>query len=341
MYRILIAIQRNEDRELVRNVLDDPLLTFRFMDSKDTFSLEKVDAIVLSSDFKGDGINLIPLILEKKLVPILVLLRSDTKVTEGHLRILEFSIVDSISIDELTPSRKPFINYRLKVLCKLNLEAFRSSIERSISGDYPSSPQSLSSVSNLSASNSVLIIGSSAGGPQLVRKILAQLPSHFPPVLVVQHMNNQFSKLFAERLRKSLRKDIHIAKEGIEILGNHVYVAPGGFHMEIESRGHGRVISLTEGPPVNFVRPSVDVTIFSAVRAFGSRVVVVILSGMGVDGREGSRVVKKRGGKVVALRQEDSPVFGMNKSVIESKLADSIVSLKEILPTSLQFMREM
>ncbi len=110
-----------------------------------------------------------------------------------------------------------------------------------------------------------------------------------------------------------------------------VYIAPGGYHMEIDKSSGVSRIKITEGAKVNFVKPAADVTLFSAVRAYGSGVIGVILTGMGADGREGCRVVKKQKGTVFALKEEDSVIYGMNKAVIDAGLADEILGMDEIV----------
>ncbi len=348
MYRILTALQADNDKDLVESILrDDPQLRAVSIGKRDGIPpLDSFDLVVISSDFKGDGISLIPQLLREKVIPILVLTKESAVVNDEHLQILEYSIVDNFSLEELASgsSRHSFFTYRIKVMCKLNLNAFRANIQRSLSGEettYKSLPEKTTVPTKGFNLKSVVVIGSSAGGPQLVRQILSQLPDRFPPVLVVQHMNYQFSKLFAERLNSSLGKDIRLAKDRETIVGNRVYVAPGGFHLELEKNGSSIVTVLSKGPPVNFVRPSVDVTIFSAVRVYSSNVISIILSGMGSDGREGSRIVRKLGGRVIALRPEDTPVYGMNKSVIESNLAHKVVALREVIPTMMHFLNEL
>lgn len=177
----------------------------------------------------------------------------------------------------------------------------------------------------------VIVIGASTGGPKTLQHIIHQFPSNFPPVLVVQHMPRGFIDAFASRINKGSNMRVKMAKQGDRIEGGIVYIAPGGYHMEVEMGLNNQPeIKLSDGPTVNFVKPAVDVTLFSAVKIWGSGVTSVILTGMGSDGREGTRVVKKLGGRSIVLNERDSVIYGMNKSVEQAGLADHILGLDEI-----------
>jgi len=177
----------------------------------------------------------------------------------------------------------------------------------------------------------VVVIGASTGGPRMLVYIISQFPADFPPVLTVQHMPPGFIGQFAERMNNNANMNIKKAADGDILKPGWVYIAPGGYHMELEKLNNKQSrIKITDGPKVNYVKPAVDVTLFSAARIYENNVISVILTGMGNDGREGSRVVKKLGGHVIALNEQDSIVYGMNKSVIDAGLADSILGMDAI-----------
>jgi two-component system chemotaxis response regulator CheB len=178
----------------------------------------------------------------------------------------------------------------------------------------------------------VIVMGASTGGPRMLVYLISQFPQNFPPVLVVQHMPAGFISGFAERMDQNAQMKVKMAEDGDIIRPGQVYIAPGGYHMELEKKGSGLIrIKITDGAKINFVKPAVDVTLFSTAREYGSGVISVILTGMGADGREGSRVVKKVGGTVYALNEEDSVIYGMNKAVIDAGLADQILGMDAIV----------
>jgi chemotaxis response regulator CheB len=181
--------------------------------------------------------------------------------------------------------------------------------------------------------NRLLIIGSSTGGPKMLTYLISQFPANFCPVLVVQHMpSGNYIDSLAERINKFSAINVKKAEHGDSILPGNVYIAPSDCHMKVNF-GLGILnVNLVQGPPVNFVVPSVDVTLQSIAKLYGHQSISLILTGMGHDGREGSRSIKQYGGKVFALNKEDSVVYGMNRSVIEAGLVDKILDLDGIVP---------
>jgi two-component system chemotaxis response regulator CheB len=156
---------------------------------------------------------------------------------------------------------------------------------------------------------------------------------NLPPVIVVQHMPIGFISAFASRLNRLSRIRVKEAVDGEVILPGTVYLAPGGQHLEFfRQADHTISIRLTDGPPVNFVKPAVDITLKSSAQIYGSGTIGVILTGMGHDGRTGAKIVKEKGGKIICLNEADSDVYGMNKAVIEAGYADGVVSKRDLVP---------
>jgi two-component system chemotaxis response regulator CheB len=145
-------------------------------------------------------------------------------------------------------------------------------------------------------------------------------------------MPDTFVGAFADRMNQNSRMNVKLAQEGDILRNGWIYVAPGGVHMELEKSSPRHVrVRFDDGAKVNFVKPAVDVTLFSAARIFKNRVISVVLTGMGSDGREGTRIVKKLGGQSIALKEEESIIYGMNKSVIDAGLADHILGMDGIV----------
>ena len=293
---------------------------------------------------------------------ILIISDEDNPGKVDYPEALDYGLVDSIevSLKDGKITYPVLISIRINILQKLNVERFQSQIEqinkykkRPFSRNVSSieSKQKLDNIRNalttkkiIAASKKplqftpfkktkkIIVIGASTGGPKMIVYIVSQFPPNFPPVLIVQHMPSGFVDGFAQRMNQNARMNVKMATEGDLIRSGHVYIAPGGLHMEIEKKTTGvSRIRLTDGAKVNFVKPAVDVTLFSAVREYGSGVISAILTGMGADGREGCRVVKKMGGTVFALREEDSVIYGMNKAVIDAGLADEVLGMDAIV----------
>ncbi len=178
----------------------------------------------------------------------------------------------------------------------------------------------------------VLAVGVSTGGPQTLTEILKELPANFPvPILIVQHMPPFFTSQLAERLSKVSFLKVVEAKDGEEIKEGTVYIAPGDYHMKVfcENRNK-KFIRITQEPPRNNCRPSVDVLFESVAEIYNGTALGLILTGMGKDGLEGSKLIKARGGGIIAQDRETSVVYGMPRAVIEAGLADEILSLPQI-----------
>jgi two-component system, chemotaxis family, protein-glutamate methylesterase/glutaminase len=178
-----------------------------------------------------------------------------------------------------------------------------------------------------------LLIGSSTGGPRAVGEVLEGIGAatlRRLPVLIVQHMPPIFTAVFAEHLstRTGLKAAEGQADERVE--PGRIYVAPGGRHMGLGTGPGGPVIKLTDGPPVNFCRPAVDVLFKDAATVFGSATATVILTGMGSDGTNGARALTEAGGPVLAQDEATSTVWGMPGSVARAGLAEAVLPLPEL-----------
>jgi two-component system chemotaxis response regulator CheB len=180
--------------------------------------------------------------------------------------------------------------------------------------------------------NTTLLIGSSTGGPKMVEQVLSELPLEADfRVLVVQHMPDGFTGRFADRIDSRSDYDVREAEDGDRIGGSEVLVAPGGKHMVVSNYHAGRLrVKLTEDPPVNSVRPAVDMTMSSAAEVIDDPLVGVILTGMGEDGAAGVKAVKAVGGATIAQDEDTSAVFGMPKRAIETGYVDEVLPIDEI-----------
>jgi len=182
----------------------------------------------------------------------------------------------------------------------------------------------------------VVAIGVSTGGPAALDVLLPALPAKFPlPVLIVQHMPEVFTRLFAERLGRRCPLRVCEASEGEPVNSGTVYIARGGWHMETlaAARGIGSsTIHLNQEAPENHCRPAADRLFRSVAKTYGAGVLAVVLTGMGSDGLAGCRIVRQEGGMVLAQDQATSTVWGMPGSVAQAGLAHKILPLAAIAP---------
>ena len=197
----------------------------------------------------------------------------------------------------------------------------------------PAGPPTLRPAPHQQVRPDLIAIGSSTGGPQALFEVLSHLKGAVTqPILITQHMPATFTTILAEHISRQCGLACSEAKDGEAILENRTYVAPGDYHMLVVNRGGANVISLTKDPPENFCRPAVDPMLRSIVRAYGRKVLTVILTGMGQDGMKGCQDVAAAGGVVVGQDEASSVVWGMPGAVATAGLCNAILPLKEIGP---------
>ncbi|MGA3263957.1 MAG: chemotaxis response regulator protein-glutamate methylesterase [Terracidiphilus sp.] len=192
----------------------------------------------------------------------------------------------------------------------------------------------------ISSVPAVLAIGVSTGGPAALDVLLPSLPGNFPlPVAIVQHMPEQFTKLFAERLNSRCRLLVREAAEGDPLRAGTIYIARGNWHLEVlaaSRAGSPPTLHLNQGPLENHCRPAVDALFRSLAGVYGAGVLAVVLTGMGSDGLMGCRMIRDCGGSVLAQDQATSTVWGMPGAVVNAGLALHVLPLYELTPEILR-----
>jgi two-component system chemotaxis response regulator CheB len=174
----------------------------------------------------------------------------------------------------------------------------------------------------------LLAIGTSTGGPVALQRVLTQLPANFPaPIVLVQHMPAAFTKAFAERLDKLCRISVKEAEDGDILRPGLALLAPGGKQMMIDGRGAVKILPGDER--LNY-KPCVDITFGSAAKSYGDKVLAVVLTGMGADGREGARLLKQSGSSIWAQDEASCVIYGMPMAIVKAELADAVYALDDI-----------
>jgi two-component system, chemotaxis family, protein-glutamate methylesterase/glutaminase len=180
----------------------------------------------------------------------------------------------------------------------------------------------------------VLLIGASTGGPQALNAVVAKLNRVIDeaPVLIVQHMPPTFTTIFAEHLSRASGRVAHEGVDGEPVRAGQIYIAPGGKHMRVDRHGGEATIALSDGPMVNFCKPSVDPLFSSAAEVWGAKCLALVLTGMGSDGTNGAAELVAAGGAVIAQDEATSVVWGMPGSVTHAGLCSSVLPLERIAP---------
>lgn len=186
----------------------------------------------------------------------------------------------------------------------------------------------------------IVAIGISTGGPSALASIFPEIPADFPPLLVVQHMPKEFTGAFAERLNKISRIQVKEAEDGEMLKPNTAYIAPGDYHLTLQRQAASCRLVLKHTDKVDGHRPSATVLFQSVAPLFREKTVGVIMTGMGRDGVDGLKEIKRFGGVTVAQDKETSVVYGMPGIAAKENVADSIVPLDEIVPKVVSLLRK-
>lgn len=334
--RVLVV----DDSLLMRRVIsdtinNDPALEVIDKAKNGQEALEKIcnlkpDVVTLDVNLPViDGITVLKKIMQKQPTRVIMISAYTRKGTTATMKALELGAVDfvakpsgEVSLDIY--KLKDEIISKIKLAAKIDLDRFLSAIASSEAEQPPRK-------SVLTAIKKLVVIGASTGGPKVVLDLMHALPAGLPAAfLIVQHMPKGFTLSFAERISWQSKIKTKEAEDGDIVLADKAYVAPAGYHMALEKEDNQARVRLNQDALVNYVRPSVDITLNSAVKLFGKNVIGVILSGMGKDGLEGCRKIKEGGGVVIIQDEATSVVWGMPKAVSDAGLADMVLPGAEI-----------
>ena len=337
--RVLVVDDSFFMRTLVSDMLNsDPDIKVVGVSKDGNDALEKLktlrpDVITLDYLMPGlSGLRTLKRIMREHPTPVIMLSAYTKEGTAATIECLEAGAVDfvlkpsgAVSVD--IEKVKDKLTEKIKRASKVNIRKIKSILARKRVKQFLAP--------GVVVKEKVFVIGSSTGGPSVLELILSELPSNFPAaILIVQHMPAKFTKSLAERLNRVSEIMVKEAEEGDVVEPGKAYVAPGDFHMtakRIVTEGVARaIISLNQGPMVHGLRPSVDVTMKSVADVYGENVVGIILTGMGKDGAEGMRAIKRRNGKTIVQDEATSLIFGMPREVIEKGDADHVLPVFEI-----------
>lgn len=177
----------------------------------------------------------------------------------------------------------------------------------------------------------LVAIGTSTGGPVALQNVLTKLPGDFPhPILLIQHMPATFTAAFAARLNGLCQIGVKEAEDGDVLKPGHAYLAPGGKQMLLEGRGAGARIRIVDGNDKVNYKPCVDITFASAAKNYADKVLAIVLTGMGADGRDGARLLKEQGSTIWAQDEASCVVYGMPQAVAKAGIATESLPLDRV-----------
>ncbi|WP_373974854.1 chemotaxis response regulator protein-glutamate methylesterase [Chitinibacter sp. SCUT-21] len=294
------------------------------------------DVITLDVEMpKMDGLDFLARLMRLKPTPVLMISSLTEQGSEVALRALELGAVDFIAKPKMNIASK-IEEYSEEIRDKIRMASkakVRSMVREPIAPVAPSNTADavLPKVSRpLLKSEKLIIVGSSTGGTEALKEFLMPIPPDAPAILIAQHMPESFTKSFANRLDSLCRISVKEAEHGERILPGHAYIAPGHSHLLLGVSGANYICELSQAPPVNRHRPSVDVLFRSAANIAGRNAVGVILTGMGKDGAQGMLEMHQAGAHNFAQDEASCVVFGMPKEAIAVGGVHEVVSLKDM-----------
>jgi len=309
----------------------DPKLEVVATAANGTIALQRIkehgpDLVFLNINLSDDdGILVLKKIMKEWPLPVILLSSQAEKDNDKIMDSLDAGAIDFIQAN----SDKPIESITEEINFKIISSAFARI------NQYRKKAPSISIKKFAVAADKIVVIASSTGGPQTLEYLLHDLPSEFPsPILIVQHMPKEFTKSFAQRLNRICDIEIREAKDGDSLLPGVALIAPGDHHMEIDL--DTKKIRLNKKPKELGVRPCANFLFTSVATLYGKNTIGIVLTGMGSDGKKGSKEIKKYSGTVIAEAEESCIIFGMPKEVINAGLADEVVTLEKMAVALLQ-----
>ncbi len=308
------------------------------MDGK--FALEKAaelkpDVITLDLEMpRMDGIEALRQIAKQYQLPVIVVSAHTTEGANSTFKALALGAFDFVAKPANGSSQ------HIEEIAQQLTAKIRAAAQARISPPRPFVPAEFPRVHKVTrqkeAPSRVIAIGVSTGGPNSVQYVLSRLPADFPgSILIVQHMPEGFTEMFAKRLDASCAIDVKEAQSGDLLLAGRALVCPGNRHMKVRRATLGDMVVLSDEERVNGHRPSVDVLFRSMAEEFGAQAAAVLMTGMGEDGAEGMGLIKSVGGMTIAQSAESCVVYGMPRAAIERGHAIRVSPL-ETIPNAIQ-----
>jgi two-component system chemotaxis response regulator CheB len=302
------------------------------------FALKKIEdlspeVVTLDLEMPGlNGIDTLKEIMRCWRLPVIVVSSHSTAGAAITLKALALGAFDFVAKPQDVFARMPEIAAEL--IKKIRAAAQSAGVQTQfLPGE---APRVLPPKQRPIAPTHIIAIGVSTGGPNALQYLFSQLPAEFSgSILVVQHMPDGFTEMFAKRLDETCPIRVKEAQSGDLLVAGRALICPGNRHMKVKKLPLGNVAVLSEDAPVNGHRPSVDVLFHSIAEEFGPQAMAVLMTGMGEDGAIGLGEIRAAGGFTVAQSQATCVVFGMPKAAIERGYVMRIADLQE-LPNILQ-----
>lgn len=334
--RVLVVDDSALMRKMIPQILSrDPQIEVVGTAMDGAFGLKKIAELhphVVTLDLnmpRMDGVEMLRAITGKHHVPVIIFTSETEESTRAALKALSLGAFDFVAKPvDAASGRIETIAGELAMKIKVAANAGAPKMILTVTTERK---KGLRAVIERPFPSRVVALGISTGGPAALQYLFAQLPEDFPGcLLVVQHMPENFTNMFAKRLDESCAIEVKEARSGDLLLAGRALICPGNHHMKVKHMTHGDVVVLDDMPPVNGHRPSVDVLFRSVAREFGKNSLAVLMTGMGEDGVAGLGEIQAAGSLTLAQSSDSCVVDSMPRSAVERGFADKVVSLSSL-----------
>ncbi len=343
--KVLIVDDSAVVRQILTEILNaDPGIRVVGTASNPLFAAQKIikelpDVITLDIEMpQMNGLTFLRKIMIQHPIPVVVI-SNLTSNTETGIKALEYGAVEIITKPQLD-TRQFFEESKIRICDAVKAAAIarikrispddKMIIEPKYSADVVIPPAK--DTGRQISTDIVISVGASTGGTEALRIFLKAMPEDSPGILIVQHMPENFTRSFANRLNDICPITVKEAENGDPVIRGHALIAPGNRHMLLKRQGNNYFVEIVNGPLVNRHRPSVDVLFRSTARFAGKNAIGIIMTGMGDDGARGLLEMKEAGAYTIAQDEKSSVVFGMPYEAIKLNAVDKVLPLDLIAP---------
>jgi two-component system chemotaxis response regulator CheB len=335
MQRLLADLIGRDPELEVAGIASDPY------EARELVKSLRPDVMTLDVELpRMDGLTFLERLMRLHPMPVVMVSSQTERGAEASLRALELGALDVIAKPRGSSSQS-LTEFALSIA-----ESLRAAAKVDVGGRAQGlraapRPRALEGPADARMLEGRLIaIGASTGGTEAIREILACLPLDAPPIVIVQHMPEMFTRLFAKRLDEQCKLAVHEALDRQKLQPGHAYVAPGNWHLSVRRSGKNFEAKVEQTAHVNRHRPAVDVLFDSVAECAGDAASAVILTGMGSDGAAGIRRIKAAGGHTLAQDEASCVVFGMPKTAIQTGCVDRVVPLSGMAERIMHWVRD-
>ena len=341
--KVLIVDDSAVVRQTIKDLLSsDPQIEVIGVAGDPFVAVEKIreevpDVITLDVEMpRMDGITFLQKLMSQHPIPVVMCSSLTENGSETTFKALEYRAVDIIQKPRL--GVKQFLEESRIIICDAVKAAAKVKPRHISSKPFHVAPKltadaviaKSTSRAMVQTTEKIIVVGASTGGTEALREFLMVLPEDAPGIVIVQHMPENFTRAFANRLDTLCRVSVKEAENDDTVIRGRALIAPGNKHTLLKRSGARYYVEVKDGPLVSRHRPSVDVLFRSAARYAGKNAIGVIMTGMGDDGAKGMLEMKEAGAYNIAQDEASCVVFGMPKEAIKLNAVDKVVPLEEI-----------